>query len=62
MFYFELIQKQTHNTFAEYAKGKKRVVLFTFQKQMPVKKNHRKKTMSCSGFKTAQNENRKHKA
>jgi len=54
MFYFELFQKQTHNPFAGYAKGKRRNVLFTFQKQMPVKKTKYKppdkETMSCLSF------------
>ena len=50
---FLTFQMQTHNPFAGYAEEKMQYVLFTFQKQMPVKKqnkNHRKKTMSCSGF------------
>jgi len=42
-----------HNPSTRYAEENMRYFLFTFQKQMPVKKqnkNHRKKTMSCSGF------------
>ena len=41
---FFTFQKLTHNHFARYAEEKMRYVLFTFQKQMPVKKNknHRK--------------------
>jgi hypothetical protein len=61
---FLTFQKQTHNPFAGYAEEKMRYFLFTFQKQMPVNsiiKTTGKKTMSCSGFKTAQNENRNHK-
>jgi len=43
---FFTFQKLTHNHFAGYAEEKMQYVLFTFQKQMPVKKqnkNHRKK-------------------
>jgi len=36
--FFLTFQKQTHNPFAGYAEEKMQYVLFTFQKQMPVKK------------------------
>ena len=39
--FFLTFQKQTHNPFARYAEEKMRYVLFTFQKQMPVKKQNK---------------------